>query len=417
MSQIIRMTEHEIPVGDKLNNLVALGLHGFMEKPINNKLSFLGLSETLSSSYYIGLAHLTEDVKLMVLPKINRLGYMEMLRVVFSEKSAASYFSDYYGIGFDESAIECSAEDDYLTPFLIIAFVASVRAILDKGLKRGYVVHEENLNEKIKGKLCLSSHISKNLSASRFDRAYCRFQEYSVDIPENRILKHALRFSKSYITSIASPVLNKELSDIIAELQLFRDVSEINSVWEIKTVRKNRIYKEYNNAINLARLILRRFDYALSQSQNQIIKCQPYWIDMSRLFEVYVLHQLRKAFADSILFQVKGAQKTQVDFVKTDEKIILDAKYKPYYESSQHNIIADVREISGYARDVKILKTMGISEDDQYIPTCIIIYPAQTDTNLFDCHKLLKNQLNTKIKGFTNFYKLGIRLPDSPIRN
>ena len=147
------MTEHEIPVDDKLNNLVALGLHGFMEKPINNKLSFLGLSEKLSSSYYIGLAHLTEDVKLMVLPKINRLGYMEMLRVVFSEKSAASYFSDYYGIGFDEKAIECSAEDDYLTPFLIIAFVASVRAILDKGLKRGYVVHEENLNGKIKGNL------------------------------------------------------------------------------------------------------------------------------------------------------------------------------------------------------------------------------------------------------------------------
>lgn len=54
---------------------------------------------------------------------------------------------------------------------------------------------------------------------------------------------------------------------------------------------------------------------------------------------------------------------------------------------------------------------MKIAEEDRYIPTCIIVYPTQGDTNLFDSHKLLKNQLDYEIKGFVDFYKLGIKLP------
>ena len=79
---------------------------------------------------------------------------------------------------------------------------------------------------------------------------------------------------------------------------------------------------------------------------------------MSRLYEVYVYGLLEKAYPGKIKFQVKGHYRTAIDFLKMDEKLIMDTKYKPYYDISNSGIIDDIREISGYARDENILKEL-----------------------------------------------------------
>ncbi len=71
------------------------------------------------------------------------------------------------------------------------------------------------------------------------------------------------------------------------------------------------------------------------------------------------------------------------------------------------SLIDDIREISGYARDKKILKLGGFLEDA--IPKCLIIYPQNS-----------KKEDNTLVKlderwqeseHFVEFYKIGVNLP------
>lgn len=46
------------------------------------------------------------------------------------------------------------------------------------------MIREENLHTKIKGKILLSKHYSKNLVNGRSDRVMCAYEEYSTNIPE-----------------------------------------------------------------------------------------------------------------------------------------------------------------------------------------------------------------------------------------
>lgn len=176
-------------------------------------------------------------------------------------------------------------------------------------------------------------------------------------------------------------------------------------------------------------MILRRFDYSITKTEMEQKRVPPFWIDMSRLYEVYVYSKLYEAYGDKILFQVKGREGTAADFVKKDEKIILDAKYKTHYQDKDSPILADIREMSGYARDKKILEAMGINENEEKVVPCVIIYPEhvklETDESMLETEDTaffnnnhepvhirdLVNNEKCKISGFKEFYKLCIKLP------
>ena len=165
---------------------------------------------------------------------------------------------------------------------------------------------------------------------------------------------------------------------------------------------------------------------------------------MSRLFEVHVYSKLYAFYGDKVHFQVAGRLNSVVDFIILDEehneRFILDAKYKTHYQKKRNPaILADIREISGYARDEKILKALkvketGFNEDDNLI-RCVIIYPEPMEIEIDDSmdedeKENIKKFNNDEIKesieitkpiteliegnqipGFRKFYKLCIKLP------
>ena len=190
------------------------------------------------------------------------------------------------------------------------------------------------------------------------DRVFCKFQEYTVDIPENRLLKKALVFSENYLTKLVSLDYHESLGELKRQINqiksTFSQVSDEIEVYEIKALRKNKLFSNYSEAIKLAKMILQRFDYSISKSGSIQKSVPPFWIDMSRLFEIYVYSKLHEAYGNTIQFQVPGHLKTVVDFIKTDEKLILDAKYKTRYQKHNSPLLADIREVSGYdPRDFK----------------------------------------------------------------
>ena len=173
-------------------------------------------------------------------------------------------------------------------------------------------------------------------------------------------------------------------------------------------------------------MILRRFDYSLQNTSKTEDSAPPFCIDMARLFELYVYSLLTKAYPQQINFQVKGHCNTAVDYIKKDECLIMDAKYKPHYDNSNRGIIDDIREISGYARDRKIINTLGVNYSDNEEVKCLIIYPEPTifvDDSDMEQDEIQEDSCNeasfiggllsqsSEIKLFRNFYKISAKLP------
>ena len=116
---------------------------------------------------------------------------------------------------------------------------------------------------------------------------------------------------------------------------------------------------------------------------------------------------------DKILFQPKGKYGSP-DYLLIDEiqPLIIDAKYRPTYQQDGliGYIIDDIRQISGYARDVGILDKLGyhtVEEQSSSVVSCVVIY---TDQNM---QNALPDSLTTgtSIKEFTKFYKVPIAVP------
>ena len=349
-------------------------------------LGIVKSGKRLKAHYYIGASWYKEnEIAFVVKPKVE-VDYVKlfMMALAMNSENEAAYFSNYYYIDFEKPTIKTDALDNVITPLLILHYISLLKHLVSKGLKKGYVVREENLQSKIRGRILLQRHLTKNVFAKREDRVFCRFQEFTEDIPENRILKKALSFSVRFINQYESFKTHlQELTPLLSVIRSsFENVSENVTIAQVAKVNAGKIFRHYEAAIKVAKLILRHFDYSIDKASDETQEVRPFCIDMPRLYEMYVLNLLRKAYGDQIKFQVKGSHKTQVDYIKKteNERLIIDAKYKPQYNEGNRGIINDIREISGYARDEKILKALGWrpeldSENGKSVPKGLIIYP------------------------------------------
>jgi len=376
------------------------------------KNPYLGLDpKEYKLSYFIGLAWLEENKSyLVVLPKIKNLDYIKMFIHCLNHPEISTHLKKIYHIDFEKPSISTNTDVVDLTPFMITHFLSVIEKIVKQGLKSNYILKEENLNSKIKGKVIFSQQIKKNIVTKRNDRAFCRFQEYSTNCLENRLLKKALLFTQRYITKHLNnyKILSQKINHF---LSIFENISDEISISEIKRIKINSLYKEYTEAIDLAKQILRYFGYSYKKTDKDKSaerKIPPFYIDMSILFELYVYSLLNDCYGDEIAYHSRG-KSGETDFLKKDEKLILDTKYKKIYDDSQNKQykIENIRQLSGYARDEDVLKKLGILNYDTVVD-CVIIYPAKDKEANFKDKKTLKEEA---IKGFTKFYKCGIKLP------
>lgn len=411
----------------RLSEADVKGLESIIQRRAADPQDFMGVPEYLGmywdngelwSSYYVGATWLKPDeLAAVVKPKIKGLDFLRMFAEALKVRSAneGDYFSLCYGIDFEQPEIEVDSSVNILTPLLIVHFLSLVGRILHRGLKKGYVQVEKNLHLKVKGRILVSRNIKVNSLRKRDDHAYCSYQEYTEDIIENRLLKKALCFSRAAIAMMYSdnPQMKEITARIDSYLQFFRGVSDDVQLYEMRTASINKLYADYSLALRVAKQLLRRYGYSISNiSASRSVKTPPFWIDMPRLFELYTFGQLSSNFPGSILFQVKGYGSSAVDFLKTDEHVIIDVKYKPAYRYGGKDLLSDIREISGYSRDCRILKKLyGTGYDiSSVMPDCVILYP-DPEGIIDPARPLAEQYRNNPIDGFTRFYKLGIALP------
>ena len=400
---VIRLQEHEqLPVSKKEDKYDRLELVEWCKCTDNSP-------EAYYASYKIGAEWIDEQESLIVTTKheMEQIDFVRMFMTCFTSDLSLASFSTIYEIYIDKPCIKAPALQSVVSPLLVLHFLGVVSRI--KELKKGYVSRSENL-KKVKGRISILKNERQNIAIRRYDRVFCEYDEYSADIPENRLIKKALLFSQRLLqglnersAAVAKLRLNKSLA-------LFSEVSDKVEIKQVKRLRAHKLFTNYNEAIRLAKLILRLFDYNISKVGSHEGKVVPFWLDMSLLYEHYVYGLLHEAYRERITYQFKGKTGFPDFLYKSKEyKAILDTKYIPKYE--EKSLDKDVvRQLSGYGRDLRILTHLEY-KDVSPIP-CIIIYPKEgkRKNNPFLGNNL-RMLCGESLKDLLEFYKIEVSLP------
>lgn len=371
-----------------------------------------GEKKAIELSYYVGIDWINKECSkaIYVQPKINRTAnqtdYLKMLFSALQHNGVVEHTNELFEIKWNAPQIMIEQHQDMLTPLLIVQFLSLVKQIVRKGLKKSYYKVEANLYSKVKGKVLVSQTIKQNQLKNKKLNTYCQFEEFGFNGLENRLLKKALVFVQRYmptITNLNSTAYTTSLFNYInPAFELISDEVNINDVKHTKT---NVFYKEYEEAIKLAKLILKRFGYNINSTQDQKVKTPPFWIDMSKLFELYVLGLLKDRFGNELKyhFSIDGQE---LDYLikSVDAEMVVDAKYKETYQNSYN--IEDIRQISGYARMNSVYNELNKNKNKNI--NCLIIYPDQK----IERESLINVDLTVMpINDFVHFYKIPIKLP------
>jgi 5-methylcytosine-specific restriction enzyme subunit McrC len=355
----------------------------------------------------------TADSQLSIGINVN-IDYFALLKKCLQTDYLYSEIEDLIYIDWKAKEIPIHQSEDWLSPLLIVKFLNVLKSIVRKGLKKSYYLVTQNLQSKVKGKILVGANIKQNVLHNRFTRTVCQFQEFGIDNIENRLLLKAFQFACAYLDNYNN-VFGKtqgKFTDLInycrpAFISVGNNVSDI----DMKHYKPNPFYKEYTDGIRLAKLILKRYAYTISNTAKQIVSTPPYWIDMPRLFELYTYNFLKRRFQKkNELFYHLSTYGNELDFLLNSErdKIVVDAKYKPLYiYGKNHN---DIRQLSGYARLSVVREKLGFSETDNQLIDCLIIYPdveKGLDEEQFNTTSLTNN----KISGYQKIFKIGIKLP------
>lgn len=348
-------------------------------------------------------------IPVVVLPKIDRLDFLRMFATCFFNRATSDEFPRIYSIDWEAESIPCGRLDSILSPLLIVHFLSVVNRLLAKGLKKDYVSIDGNLN-KVRGKLDIRRNEKINVNHRRLSRFYCRYQEFSANTPENRLIKKALLFSRAVLQQMSADSHTELLSTLHRCLAAMQEVDSEICLSDITELKAHKLFREYTEAIELARQILRKYDYTISRTDSEQKSVPPFWIDMPLLYEHYVYRMLEQAYPGDILYQYSGTT-GRPDFLSLSAPMILDTKYIPRLKSDGPDKEI-VRQLAGYARDNKIRHRLGISDSD--ILPCVVIYPDIELTgnggNPFDSplDKLCRKHA---VPGLVHFYKLGVGLP------
>lgn len=145
---------------------------GKEEKELCLKLQRKCSDVLATGSYFVGIDWIKEnELALQVSPKMNdtfEIDYVRMLNDAMCEEENHQHLKDLITIKFDKPSIRINQKQDLLSIFLITEYLNLLQQIVKKGLKKSYYIVEENLSNKVKGRIV----IEKKYSQKPYERQY-----------------------------------------------------------------------------------------------------------------------------------------------------------------------------------------------------------------------------------------------------
>jgi 5-methylcytosine-specific restriction enzyme subunit McrC len=261
---------------------------------------------------------------------------------------------------------------DELLEFVVAYFVELVDARLRRGLYRDYVELEENLGI-VRGRIVIGADIQRN--AILRHRTYCRYSEFTRDIPENQIIRQVVHHLNGWVRGSELRLKLRQIDAVLAE------VTPTNlPAAALDRMRYHRLNDDYYPIHQLCRLFLE--GASVSEDEGPI-DFKTFLIDMNRLFELFVTQILcdlaprrvtiegqARAWLDAD--QQIGIRPDILMRVNGSSAVVADCKYKRLPESEP--VEQDLYQVLSYC--VTIPAQFGIliypkTEASPYPPVAI----------------------------------------------
>lgn len=381
------------------------------------KVSGAAEEQHLNTNYFVGVDWLLKDkISIYVEPKLNnehrQIDFLSMLFQSLQAPENLGHLEDLYQVDFEAKWIPIPQQKDLLSPLLITQFIKLLQQIAKKGLKKSYYKVRSNLRNKLKGKIIVSRQLRENVYRNRPTHTFCEYQEFGYNFAENQFLKTVFHFVKAYVHQECYFFAEPQKRNLLEILNFcepsFFQVSELADPHKRFDIKKNVFYSEYPEAIRIGRYILQRFSFNIKKTSLSFCTTPPFWIDMSKLFELYVFGKLKAIFPEqghvSYHDKFKGGKETDILLKHPELKAVIDCKYKPRYLDNDPSL-EDKRQLAGYTRLKSVYDKLDVPLHE--VVKGLIIYSNQS----FGVEIKKEELFQRPIKEYVDFYKLGVALP------
>jgi len=242
-----------------------------------------GVGKIITAKNYVGIITMNDGTTIEILPKIHSVVaddasgtkakrlLIEMLKTLRD--------TPYINLQMANMNIEKMN----VFEIFIRMFIDEVFLIVKRGLKRNYESIEENTNF-CKGKLKFSQHIK--LNHSHKERSFVEYDVFSVNRPENRLLKSTLLYLYKHSKSSRNRTDIKSLLNSFAEVDASSDYKG-----DFAKYVPDRNMKDYSTALMWSRVFLMGKSFtSFAGSEVALALLFP----MELLFESYVAVLLKK---------------------------------------------------------------------------------------------------------------------------
>lgn len=176
-----------------------------------------------------------------------------------------------------------AAENLNVFETFILAFINEVYGIVKNGLKQCYTLHQENENF-LKGKVIYAKHATKNFAHK--DKFYVQYDIFTINRPENRLIKSTLKYLKNISSSARS---RNRMDSLIANFDGV-DYSS-NYTQDFAASVSDRSMLGYKNALRWAEIFLLSRYVNLTTGRNVAYAVI---FTTGELFDSYTVHSLGK---------------------------------------------------------------------------------------------------------------------------
>jgi 5-methylcytosine-specific restriction enzyme subunit McrC len=170
-----------------------------------------------------------------------------------------------------------------------------LRSELEAGIAHFYVAAEDDLRA-VRGRINISEQITRNWN--RMDRIACQWDEFTPDIPLNRLFKCTCRLLQARVTNPAAIQVLSQCCDLLDDVT---DVEPRVALSEIRTTRWHRANDRFRDCFDMAVRLLAGTGYEMGVGSD---KSFVFLIDMNGLFEAFAGAVVEASFGVSITAQV-----------------------------------------------------------------------------------------------------------------
>jgi len=217
-----------------------------------------------------------------------------------------------------------------LHEWLLSRFVADLRRLVSRGLRGAYVETEDNLST-LRGRLMVAGNIRRNAFAAH--KLLCRFDEFSVNRPENRLIRAALECVIAFTEVEDTRKHALGLRAVLHEIPISSNIRADFAAW-----RSDRSMLHYGEIRQTCDWLLNR---ALATPISGKHRIFGRLVRMNDVFERYVGRWLA----------AKSAPGVRVDISKSEGEWLVNG------ETIRHQLVPDIRVTNSKDAIVAVLDT------------------------------------------------------------